>query len=182
MEDRLNRHPKQICHRIALHHHETRAILLLATHRTPSQDSYHSVHPSSATGQPSNKSPINPVQQAEEHKLTLTQSPNVQTCLHSPGHLHVRAAAAGERDTSDMPESMLWSRNPTEKARPSGLQHISRVQESASDKSSAGSPFCSPLRSTGIQKQTHSVRSHSGPKGSHEASNKRCTQTFLLRC
>ena len=38
--------------------------------------------------------------------LTLTQSPNVQTCLHSPGHLHVRAAVAGEGDTSDTPESM----------------------------------------------------------------------------
>ena len=32
------------------------------------------------------------------------------------------------------------------------------------------------------QKQIHSVRSHSGPKGSHEASNKRCTQTFPPRC
>ena len=79
--------------------------------------------------------------------------------------------------------AQLWSRNPTGKARPSGLQHISRVQDSASAESSAGSPFCSPpFQSIGIQKQTHSVRSHRGPKGSHEASNKRCTQTFLPRC
>ena len=84
--------------------------------------------------------------------------------------------------------AQLWStavagRNPTGKARPSGLQHISHVQDSASDESNAGPPFCSPpFQSIGIQKQTHSVRSHSGPKGIHEASNKRCTQTFLPRC
>ena len=54
-EGRLYRHPKQICHRTALHH-ETRAILLLATHRPPSQGSCYSLQPSSATRQSSNKS------------------------------------------------------------------------------------------------------------------------------
>ena len=51
----------------------------------------------------------------------------------SPGHLHVRAAAAGEGDTSDMPESMRsFGAETLGKARPSGHQHIARVQDSAS--------------------------------------------------
>ena len=76
--------------------------------------------------------------------------------------------------------AQLWSRNPTENLRPSGHQHIFRVQDSASDESSAGSPFSGPpFQSIGIQKQTRSVRNYSGLKGSHEASNKRCTQYIL---
>jgi len=49
------------------------------------------------------------VQQVPERKLTFPQISDVLTSLHTPAHLHVRAAAAGKEDTSDMPESMSTS-------------------------------------------------------------------------
>ena len=81
------------------------------------------------------------------------QSPNFES--------HIRAVAAGERDTSDMPAGMpSFGAETLQKRRVrldrSGLEHISRVQDSASAESSADSPFCSPpFQSIGIHKQTH---------------------------
>ena len=72
---------------------------------------------------------------------------------------------------------------PTGKARPSGLQHIPKSrtphQPKAAPALRSAAPPSSPSAS---KKQTHSVRSHSGLKDGHEASNKQCTQTFLPRC
>jgi len=50
------------------------------------------------------------VQRGSELKFNIPQNPDVLICLHTPAHLHVRAAAAGEEDTSDMPESMSTSK------------------------------------------------------------------------
>jgi len=86
-------------------------------HRTPEKESYFTrLIPCStpiirhrATLSNNRPAKTGTVQQIPENNLTFQQNPDVLTCLHTPAQLHVRVAAAGEEDTSDMPESMSTS-------------------------------------------------------------------------
>ena len=139
----------------------------------------HSIHILQCTRRPPPGSPLTRPTSTTRHCAARSRiqahcphDPNVLTGLHSPAHPHLHAPSVGKRDTSNMPESMstcvavLAVTLHDERLLCSRIH--SRIHDTVSAESSAGSLLCCPpFRSTSSWTLTHSLRVYRGPHSIH---------------